>query len=49
MKMFYVWVKQNGDVDRVQFNQHGGYYFRDFDSIEKVGKRPVVYIGQRSH
>lgn len=44
-----VWVR-NGNVEKVRYNQHNGYYFRNVgDGAEMKGKRPVIYIGKKAH
>lgn len=46
-----VWVRRStGSVQKVRYNQHNGYYFRNVgDGAEMRGNRAVVYIGKVAH
>ena len=44
-----VHVNSDGTVASVVFHQHNGHYTRRWGKFERVGIRPVVYIGKVSH
>eukprot|EP00440_Ansanella_granifera_P058700 gb/GFBE01063624.1/.p1 GENE.gb/GFBE01063624.1/~~gb/GFBE01063624.1/.p1 ORF type:complete len:276 (+),score=29.36 gb/GFBE01063624.1/:1-828(+) len=44
-----VFVNATGELDRVIFYQHGGFYSRCSGQFEQLGNHPVVYIGRYAH